>query len=332
MSPTLKERQHEIMQGNMNKIHHIDCLEFMKQVPDDYFQLLIIDPPYFKIKGEFDFIWKTFDDYLSWMDELAKEFKRIISDNGSLYLYGHAKRIAYKQVIFDKYFNLENNLVWYKPDSRTKKGIGEYRSYAPSTERILFYSNEVGRTGLEVIIEEYIKPKNPFGIYLKREFEKANITRKEIAKLFPSKTGGVTGCVSNWLSGNNVITEDQYCTIRKYLNGNYLRKEYEDLRKEYEDLRRPFNNTRYEDVLFFNQEIHNYSKYKHPTQKPPSLTRELIKVSSNKNTKIFIPFIGSGTEAEACKSLGLDWCGCELEADYIEIANKRLEQVQGSLF
>ena len=34
------------MESKMNKIHHIDCLEFMKQVPDDYFDLVLTDPPY----------------------------------------------------------------------------------------------------------------------------------------------------------------------------------------------------------------------------------------------------------------------------------------------
>jgi len=34
------------MKDKMNKIHHIDCLEFMKQVPDDYFDLILTDPPY----------------------------------------------------------------------------------------------------------------------------------------------------------------------------------------------------------------------------------------------------------------------------------------------
>ena len=38
-----------------------------------------------------------------------------------------------------------------------------------------------------------------------------------------------------------------------------------------------------------------------------------------------------GTTAVACKSLGLDFVGCELEPDYVAIANKRIEQVQGSL-
>ena len=34
------------MKNKMNKIHNIDCLEFMKQVPDDYFDLVLTDPPY----------------------------------------------------------------------------------------------------------------------------------------------------------------------------------------------------------------------------------------------------------------------------------------------
>ena len=42
----------EQMQENMNKIHNIDCLEFMKQVPDNYFDLVLTDPPYkFEVHG-----------------------------------------------------------------------------------------------------------------------------------------------------------------------------------------------------------------------------------------------------------------------------------------
>lgn len=72
---------------------------------------------------------------------------------------------------------------------------------------------------------------------------------------------------------------------------------------------------------------------KHPTQK----TEEIIKFSFEyarveKNYKIFDAFMGSGTTAVVAESLGIDWCGTELEPDYVEIANKRLSQVQGSLF
>jgi len=290
--------------------------------------MIYIDPPYFEVKGDFDFIWNSFDEYLEWMEELAFESKRIVSDNGSLFLWGNSKKIAYKQIIFDKYFNLENNLVWKKTDSIQYQYYSPYlaRSFNTHNERCLFYSNEVRET-------EYIKNKNPLSIYLRDELKKANVSNKEIAKLFPSKNGGITGCVSNWLNGDNIITEDQYLSVRDYLNGEFLRKEYEELRKEYEESRRPFfNSSKLEDVITFSQESNITREYKHPTQKSPKMTMELLRATTNKNTKVFIPFVGSGTEAVACKSLGLDWCGCELDEDYCNIARKRLEAVQGSLF
>lgn len=329
----------DFIDSKMNTIIHGDCLETMKQVPDKYFELIYIDPPYFEVKGDFDFIWKSFDEYLLWVGALAVEFKRILADNGSLFIWGHAKKIAYTQIIFDKYFNLENSLVWNKIDCQTRMGRSEFRSFAPVTERCLFYSNEVGMTGLEMITEEFIKPRNPFSLYLRDEFKRSGITNKEISTLFPSKTGGLTGCVSNWLNGDNVITEEQYNTVRDFLNGDYLRKEYEYLRKEYEDLRkeyeekrRYFSNDSFDDVLFFAQDVHITGKYKHPTQKSPSLTAELLRATTRKDSKVYIPFCGSGTEAEQCKSLGIDWVANEIEADYVAIANKRLEAVQGSLF
>jgi len=82
------------------------------------------------------------------------------------------------------------------------------------------------------------------------------------------------------------------------------------------------------------QDMANKEERHHPTQKPTELFKMLLRDYAIKQEKktIFDPFMGSGTTALACKSLGLDWCGCELEADYVEIANKRLEAVQGSLF
>ena len=72
----------------------------------------------------------------------------------------------------------------------------------------------------------------------------------------------------------------------------------------------------------------------HPTQKPLKLIEFCINYGNSflKSKTIFDPFMGSGTTAVACESLGLEWCGCELEHDYVEIANKRLSKVQLSLF
>ena len=70
----------------------------------------------------------------------------------------------------------------------------------------------------------------------------------------------------------------------------------------------------------------------HPTTKPLKLFEEFIKISTNENDVVFDPCMGSGTTAIACKSLKRNYVGCELDKDYYEIINKRLQQVQGSLF
>lgn len=306
-------------------VHHSDWLN--NQLPDKSVPLIIADPPYFEVKGEFDFIWKSFDDYLKDVEKWAVECKRLLADNGTLFWWGDKKKIAYSQIILDKYFNLENSLVWRKIDSM------QYQYYSPDlartfnthNERLLMYSNEIGMTGLEKIMEENIKPQHPFAIYLRSEFQRANITIREIAKLFPSATGGLTGCVSNWLNGDNVITEDQYNKIRQYLNG-------EDLRKEYEDQRRFFYNpNKYEEVLEFSQEGHKTGKYDHDTCKPETLTRALILTCSRPNDLILVPFAGSGTECAMSIKEGRRAIGYDIEKKYVDMANERCRIIKSQL-
>ena len=308
----------------VNTVHHLNFLD--NALPDKCAQLIIADPPYFEVKGDFDFVWDSFDDYLKDVEKWAIECKRILADNGTLFWWGDKSKIAYAQIIFDKYFKLENSLVWRKKDSM------QYQYYSPDlartfnthNERILMYSNEVDMTGLEMITEEYIKPKNPFSKYLKEEFKKAKITNKQISKLFPSKTGGLTGCVSNWLNGDNVITKEQYLKIREYLNNEYLRKEYEDLRKEYEDQRRFFYNPlKYEEVLEFSQESHVTRKYEHDTKKPETLTRALILTCSRKDDLVVVPFAGSGTECAMSAKEGRPFIGFDIEKKHVNTSNKR---------
>jgi len=330
------------------ELFNIDCMEYMKDCEDNAFDLIIVDPPYFEIKGEFDFAWKSFEDYLKDVDKWAKEIKRIASDSCSIFWWGNSLKIAYTQIILDRYLKLENSLVWEKTDSM------QYQYYSPElarrfnthNERLLYYSTglepeEYEKTGLERVMDEHIKPKSPFAKYLRDEFKKAGVTNKEIAKLFPSKTGGLTGCVSNWLNGENVITKDQYLKIKNYLNGEFLRKEYEELRKEYEELRkeyeelrkeyeelrRPFNNDiKLTEVLTFSQESAKTSKHNHPTQKAPKLTEAIVRVTGKKGGKAFVPFAGSGTELVACKNIGMDVVGCELDEDYFKAAQERFDR------
>lgn len=74
------------------------------------------------------------------------------------------------------------------------------------------------------------------------------------------------------------------------------------------------------------------SKYGHPTEKPLEIIEKLILTASNEGDLIFDPFMGSGTTAAACKELNRNFIGCEIEAKYCEIAEKRLRKaVRGLL-
>jgi DNA modification methylase len=69
-----------------------------------------------------------------------------------------------------------------------------------------------------------------FGEWLRKWRKENNIPQKEIAKLFPSKTGGITGCVANWELGFNLPTIEQFNLIRDTFN---LPFEYlEDIERE----------------------------------------------------------------------------------------------------
>ena len=322
----------------INEVVHGDCFDVMAKMPDGCINLLICDPPYFEVKGNFDFTFKDFNEYKDLMRKLAKEFKRILSKNGSLFVFGHAKKIAYKQIIFDEFFNLENSLVWYKYDAQTKRGVDEFRSFAPVTERILFYSNEVEKTGLEEIKDSFGKEITTFGKIIEQKKEEKGLTNKDIAKLFPSRSGGLTGCVSNWIQGQNIPTKEQWQKIcdlldieneYEHLRQEYehLRQEYEHLRQEYEHLRRPFNNIlKLSDVIKFSQEANVTGKWKHPTQKPPKLIEALIQTCSREGDLVFDPMGGSFSTARACADTGRDWISCDMDEEYCEIGEQRLKQ------
>jgi DNA modification methylase len=62
----------------------------------------------------------------------------------------------------------------------------------------------------------------------------------------------------------------------------------------------------------------------HPTQKPVSLMRWCIEITTSGT--ILDPFMGSGTTLRAAKDLGRKAIGIEIEERYCEVAAKRLEQ------
>lgn len=317
---------------DLGKLYHGDFLKIMPELePVD---LVVADPPYFKIKGEFDFKWKYFNEYLKDVALWAKALKKILSEKGTLFWFGDEKNIAYSQIIFDKYFGLLNNLVWYKYNLRGgmfgSSGGDNVRSFPICTERILMYSNDVyNLTQCVFRVRDYIR-----GEIIRA---KGEIVLKDINMAMNTAISGggvASACLSLDKTEPTMLTKEMYKKLQEWLNGvqkyEYLRQEYEYLRQEYEDLRRPFSNTlRLTEILQFNSDTNN--NLNHDTVKPLSLIRALILTCSRKNDMILDPFLGTGTSAIICEELTRRWIGIEIEEKYCEISAKRIESERAQI-
>ena len=62
----------------------------------------------------------------------------------------------------------------------------------------------------------------------------------------------------------------------------------------------------------------------HPTQKPVDLLEYLVKTYTNQGDTVLDNCMGSGTTGVACKNLGRKFIGIEQDANYFEIASKRI--------
>lgn len=73
-------------------------------------------------------------------------------------------------------------------------------------------------------------------------------------------------------------------------------------------------------------EVLGNKNIKHFTPKPIEAIRRIIKAHTEEGDIVLDCFMGSGTTAIACKQLGRNFIGIELEQKYIDIANERLKK------
>jgi len=65
-------------------------------------------------------------------------------------------------------------------------------------------------------------------------------------------------------------------------------------------------------------------KNNHPTVKPIKLFKYLITLGSRENNIVLDPFMGSGTTAIACEQINRKWIGIEINKEYCEIIEARV--------
>lgn len=120
----------------LNKVYNEDCITTMKNINDGSIDLIIADPPYYKIvDDEWDNQWNTIEDWIQCHNVWFTECKRILKDTGSFYYYGGVSNISHIKILLDNYFEFKNWITWHK-----KRGYGTKRNWLFTREELLFYT------------------------------------------------------------------------------------------------------------------------------------------------------------------------------------------------
>lgn len=175
----------------INKIYNGNCTEELKKINSGIVDLVYFDPPFFTQKKhkltnkdnsktyEFDDKYSSLDEYLSVIENVLIQTKRILKNTGSVFLHCDKTASHNLRVLLDKVFgsnNFQSEIIWsYKRWSNSKKGL------LNSHQVIFFYSkskdfkfNNIyteysATTNIDQILQDRQKDENGKSTYKKDE-------------------------------------------------------------------------------------------------------------------------------------------------------------------
>ena len=250
------------------RLYNGDCLEVMKNIPDNSIDLTVTSPPYDNLR--------TYNGNISqWSFEkfkkIAKELYRVTANGGVVVwvvgdatIKGSETGTSFKQALWfmECGFNLHDTMIYQKAQAC----FGSNKCYLQSFEYMFVLSKGT--------------PKTIHLIYDRK-----------------NKRNGIESMASSGLTKDG--------------------KKSSRVKKEIKEYGRRKN-------------IWEYGvgggKTGHPAVFPESLAKDHIISWSNPIDIVFDPFMGSGTTGVACINTNRRFIGIELDKEYFEIAQNRIEK------
>ena len=339
-APAVAEGPPDSVQGEVYQLgpHRLavgDCLTYMPTLPSASVDLILTDPPYFRVLDQqWDRQWPTSEAFLAWLGRVADEWMRLLKPNGSLYCFASVDMAARIECMLSDRFTVLNSIRWVKPGGGTARKAckEELRSYVSGSEAIIFCeqkgadSQAKREAGYEAKLDECRGMVfDPLRLYLRREWEAAGLTLSEIDKAIGCTSGSHYFSRSQWA----LPTAEHYAAMKLYAQEHGsgrepLRREYEPLRREYEELRRPFflsSDVPYSDAWAFSS-VADYPG-KHPCEKPQALLQHIIRASSRPGALVLDSFAGCGSATIACAQTDRVACCAELDGKYTDVIRRR---------
>ena len=120
-----------------------DCIEVMREIPENSIDLVIADPPYWKVVGEkWDYQWKTEKDYVEWSLKWIKEVSRILRLGGTFYCFGYFRTLSLIVPYLEEMgLELRQQIILDKGmRSVSGRATKKYKMFPNVTESILYLS------------------------------------------------------------------------------------------------------------------------------------------------------------------------------------------------
>lgn len=312
-------------------LYNRECLEKLKELPDDSVDCIVTDPPYF-----ISFMNKGWDkeDSIAIKKEFWMECLRVTKEGGYLLAFGHSRtHHRLFTAIEDGGWEIRDTVMWL---------------YGQGFPKSLNISKAIHKMAGRVDLScDKAKEWEGWGTALKPAHEPICMARKPIKgnvaqNVLKWGTGGIN--IDACRIGNEIRTTPVHSTDKKEdttLFGLHPTIQHE--RVETTEGRFPANIILDEEAgEILDKQTHSASRFfycakvsskernrgcdknNHPTVKPIALMEYLIKLVSKEEATILDPFMGSGTTGIAAKKLNRNFIGIEMDEGYYTIASKRI--------
>lgn len=294
-----------------NVIYQGNCIDVMKQIPDNSIAGCITDPPY-----NYEFIGRNWDP-----SEIERRTSRVQNSKTLV------KNIPYGSGLAGGV----RNKSWYK---KNRDNIVEYGKWCEEWGKELFRITKPGALVLifnstRTIAQVQVAMENvgfyardiivwrrqsgiPKGLNVSKKLERMGYDH-------PEKWEGWHSCLRNEWEAISVV--------QKPLINNYINT----LKETGVGLFKAKSETGFQSNIIENINRDDLEEYNiHCTVKPLELIEKLVDLIMpvSDNNILIDPFLGSGTTAVACKKKGVPYLGIEIYDEYIEIAKRRIHDMK----
>ena len=116
----------------------MDCIDFLKSLPNESVQLICVDPPYNLELAD----WDIYNNYIEWASKWLIEAYRVLSKNGNMIIFGGIQFRDVKSgdlidiihhVRHNTKFKLVNTIIWHY-----KNGMSAHRYFANRHEEAIW--------------------------------------------------------------------------------------------------------------------------------------------------------------------------------------------------